>query len=108
MMSFQAAIRSGFQNYANFKGRASRSAYWWWALFSVVAQFVSSGYSDSLAIIISLVLICPSLAVGWRRMHDTGHGGFWAIVPIVNIIFSLTPSQLSENKYGPPPPPRSV
>jgi uncharacterized membrane protein YhaH (DUF805 family) len=107
-MSFQAAIRSAFQNYADFKGRASRSAYWWWILFSAIVQFATSGLSDLVSIIISLALVIPSLALGWRRMHDAGHGGFWSIVPFVNLVFALTPSQQSENKYGPPPPPRSL
>ena len=108
MMSFQAAVRSGFQNFANFKGRASRSAYWWWVLFSAIVQFASSGYSESLSLIISLVLVIPSLSLSWRRMHDSGHNGFWSIVPIVNLVFAFTPSQQSENKYGPPPLPRSL
>jgi uncharacterized membrane protein YhaH (DUF805 family) len=107
-MSLQAAIRSGFQNFANFKGRASRSAYWWWVLFSAIVQFASSGYSDTLSLIVSLVLVIPSLSLSWRRMHDSGHNGFWSIVPIVNLVFALTSSQQSENKYGPPPPPRSL
>ena len=108
MMSFQAAIRSGFQNFANFTGRASRSAYWWWVLFSAIVQFVSSGISDSLSIIVSLALVLPSLALSWRRMHDSGHHGLWSICPIVNLVFALTPGQSAENKYGPPPPPRSL
>lgn len=107
-MSFLAAIRSGFQNYANFNGRASRSAYWWWVLFSAIVQFAVSGYSDTVSLIFSLSLAVPSLALGWRRMHDTDHGGFWSIIPFVNLVFALTPSQQSANKYGPPPPPRSL
>jgi len=108
MMSFQAAIRSGIQNFANFKGRASRSAYWWWVLFSAIVQYIASASSDSLSIIVSIVLILPSLTISWRRMHDVGHSGFWSIIPIVNLVFALTPGQQSANKYGPPPPPRSL
>jgi uncharacterized membrane protein YhaH (DUF805 family) len=107
-MSFQAAIRSGFQNFANFKGRASRPAYWWWFLFSVIVQLGASSLSDSLSLIVSLALIIPSLSLSWRRMHDSGHNGWWTICPIVNLVFALTPSQLFANEYGPPPPPRSL
>jgi len=35
-MTFQEAIQSGFQNYANFNGRSQRSAYWWWQLFCIL------------------------------------------------------------------------
>jgi uncharacterized membrane protein YhaH (DUF805 family) len=47
-MNFQTAIRSGFQNYANFKGRASRAEYWWWVLFTVIAGGVASAIHSSL------------------------------------------------------------
>ncbi len=32
-MGFVDAIKSGFSNYVNFSGRASRSEYWFWVLF---------------------------------------------------------------------------
>ena len=35
-MGFGAAVRSGFSNYATFSGRARRSEFWWWYLFSVL------------------------------------------------------------------------
>lgn len=108
MMSFQSAIRSGFQNFKDFTGRASRSAYWWWVLFSAIVQFALSGFGDSLSVLVSLALLIPSLALGWRRMHDSGHNGFWSIIPIVNLVFALMPSEQMANRYGPPPPPRSL
>ena len=39
-MNFGEAITSGFQNYANFSGRAQRSAFWYWALFCFLAGLV--------------------------------------------------------------------
>jgi hypothetical protein len=39
-------------------------------------------------------------------MHDTDHRGWWVIVPIVNLVFSLQKSDPSLNRFGPPPPPR--
>ncbi len=35
-VGFGEAISRGFSNYANFSGRASRSEYWWWALFNFI------------------------------------------------------------------------
>ena len=35
-MTFGAAIKSGFQNLTNFKGRARRSEFWWFYLFLVL------------------------------------------------------------------------
>ena len=71
-MSFVAAIQSGFRNYVKFKGRATRSEYWWWTLFTLVIQaasFIFAGLGD----LLSLAVLVPSIAVAIRRMHDTNH-----------------------------------
>ena len=39
-MNFTQAISSGFQNYFNFQGRASKSAFWFWMLFVVIYAVV--------------------------------------------------------------------
>ena len=105
-MSLVAAIQSGFRNYVNFKGRAARSEYWWWALFTLVIQSaVSLAFSD-LGDLISLAVLAPSIAVAIRRMHDTDRRGWWILVPIANLVFALQRSQPTENRFGPPPPPR--
>ena len=106
-MSFASAIRSGFANYANFKGRAARREYWWWALFTVLVQAVVSTINDDLGNVASLALLLPSVAVAVRRMHDTDRRGWWMLVPIVNLVFALQKSQPVENRFGPPPPPRA-
>ena len=107
-MSFVAAVQSGFRNYVNFKGRATRSEYWWWALFTLVIQAaVTFAFSD-LGDLISLVVLAPSIAVAIRRMHDTNHRGWWMLFPIVNLILALRAGDAGENRFGPPPPPRSL
>ena len=74
-MNFQAAVQSGFSNYANFRGRACRSEFWWWQLFLVLAGIA--------------VTIIPDLAVTVRRLHDTDSSGWWillALIPLVGLI----------------------
>ncbi|NBO81113.1 MAG: DUF805 domain-containing protein [Actinobacteria bacterium] len=105
-MSFIDAIKSGFRNYANFKGRAGRSEYWWWVLFTVLVETAASGFGDSLGGLVTIALLLPSLAVGVRRMHDTNHRGWWILFPIVNLIFLVSKSDTVENRFGPPPPPK--
>ena len=97
-MSFVNAIKSGFRNYINFKGRASRAQYWWWTLFSVIVNFAlpSDGGLNSIA---SAVILLPTIAITIRRMHDTDHVGWWMLFPIVNIVLSLRRGTLNENRF---------
>ena len=105
-MNFQTAIRSGFQNYTNFKGRASRAEYWWWALFTVILSILLSSISDSFGNLGSLVTLLPSIAVAIRRMHDVDRVGWFVLVPIYNLILVLRRGDAGENRFGPPPPPK--
>lgn len=85
-VTFQQAIELFFKNYAVFNGRASRSEYWWVALFTFLVNAVlnglarSIGDSGSMALTVvsslwSLAILVPSLAICWRRLHDTGRPG---------------------------------
>jgi len=76
-MSFVDAIKSGFRNYARFRGRAGRSEYWWFFLFTVLAQTVASSISDDFGNLVGLAVFLPGLAVHVRRLHDTGRSGWW-------------------------------
>ena len=105
-MNFVDSIKSGFRNYATFSGRASRSEYWWLTLFTLLVTAAASGFGDALSSLVSVALFLPSIAVGVRRMHDTDHRGWWVIVPIVNLVFSLKASDPNLNRFGPPPPPK--
>ena len=104
-MNFQTAIRSGFQNYAHFQGRASRSEYWWWALFTVILSLLLSAVHESLGNLGTIVTLLPSIAVAVRRVHDVDRAGWFVLVPIYNLILVLRRSDSGENRFGPPPPP---
>ena len=107
-MSFGAAIQSFFKNYANFKGRARRSEFWYSLLFvgvvAVVLDLVMPGTPTVLpdgtpvpaigllASLWQLAVIVPGLAVAWRRLHDVDKGGpyyFMALIPFVGAILLL-------------------
>jgi uncharacterized membrane protein YhaH (DUF805 family) len=117
-MSFTDAIKSGFDHYAKFDGRASRSMFWWWVLFYVLvlvaANILDAAIFDSspiLSSVASLGLLLPNLSVSIRRLHDTNRTGWWILIGLIPIIgfivllvFYLQDSDAGENKYGPPPP----
>ena len=39
-MTFGQSIKHVFGNYATFQGRASRSEFWWWYLFTSIVSFI--------------------------------------------------------------------
>jgi uncharacterized membrane protein YhaH (DUF805 family) len=41
-MNFQQAVQSGFSKYVNFRGRASRSEFWWFQLFLLLGGVVAA------------------------------------------------------------------
>ena len=99
------AISTCFQKYATFEGRASRSEFWFFTLFyliiSVLAGIVEGVTGiTGLSYVPFLAMVVPSIAVGCRRMHDTGRSGWFQLVPIYNLILACTPSNPGTNKYG--------
>jgi uncharacterized membrane protein YhaH (DUF805 family) len=100
------------RKYAVFKGRARRTEFF---CFSIIANafiisfdkifnlFGEESLLSYIGLIPSLALIVPILAVGWRRMHDSGKNGFYYLIPIYNIILMFKAGDTGENKYGPDP-----
>ena len=78
-MNFSKAIKSGFSNYANFKGRASRIELLWWLLFSTLVNFIP---------FVALITLIPSISIMVRRFHDTNRSGwnYWWCFTIIGMI----------------------
>jgi uncharacterized membrane protein YhaH (DUF805 family) len=129
-IGFGGAVARGFKKYATFAGRASRSEYWWWALFTFITYLVLGLATYALGIATSrdggrtpgllalpliilfavffLGIIVPTLALTVRRLHDAGYSGLFALlllVPYVGsliiMIFALLPSSPAGAKYDP-------
>lgn len=79
-MNFQEAIQSVLSKYATFNGRASRSEYWWYFLFTVIVSIILGAISDTLSNIFNLAVFLPGLAVLVRRLHDVGKSGWYALL----------------------------
>ncbi len=101
------------ENYVNFTGRARRAEFWWYFLANVIISIVLNvidlaiGF-QLLTLIYSLAVLLPGIAVGIRRLHDTGKSGWWlliALIPLVGIIvlivFWATDGEPGPNQYGP-------
>ncbi|MFI7576551.1 DUF805 domain-containing protein [Micromonospora sp. NPDC049497] len=122
-MSFIDAIKSVLTQYVGFKGRARRSEYWWFALFSFLVSLVA-GFLDGvlgmslgeggslgvLGLIVSLALLLPTLAVAVRRLHDTDKSGWWLLIglvpfvgAIVLLVFFVKDGTPGTNRFGDDP-----
>ena len=141
-MNMIESIKTVFSKYATFSGRAIKSEFWWWVLFLFIIQMVLSilmfGSIDTeammsddptsamsamtgiysspvgiLSIVWGLATLVPTLAVGTRRLHDSGLSGWWqllwiaTIIPLLGLLILIAMLYLfmrgsteGENKYG--------
>ena len=89
-MNFKNTIKTCLKDkYANFKGRASRSEFWFFYLFLVIGYAISiSTIFISIKLLIGtmsifvLAMIIPSLAVTVRRLHDINKSGWFILLPL--------------------------
>ena len=108
-MSCGESIKHCFKNYASFKGRASRSEYWYFYLFTILVLFVIAMLSAVLYSLVLLGLLLPFITVLTRRLHDTGRSGVKVLIlfiPFIGSIFLLIwlckAGDKTANKFGPP------
>lgn len=96
-MNFGTAISTCMGKYATFSGRASRSEFWWFYLFTVLLSWAASitgsamyGAMDPMAslpgAIVSLALLLPVLSAGCRRLHDIGKSGWWQLIMLIPLL----------------------
>lgn len=90
---FIDAISICLSKYATFSGRASRSEYWYWAIFSNLLQLSISflegffaGRQTAFGWIVVIILFLPSIAVGARRLHDIDRSGWWQFLIIIPVV----------------------
>jgi uncharacterized membrane protein YhaH (DUF805 family) len=119
-MNFWQAIASGFTQYVTFGGRASRSEFWYWFLFSLlgglVTEMLDSAFfgtsipsASPLNGIFNLILFLPSLAIEVRRLHDINRTGWWLLIAFTILgIFLLwywacKKGTDGPNRFGPDP-----
>ena len=118
MMSFGDSVRNClFNNYVGFNGRASRSEYWFWVLFTILISIVTGiidGFVFGLEFddpawisdITNLIFLLPGLSVSVRRLHDVGQSGWWIlsaifILPILLLLFWMViEGDSNANEYG--------
>jgi uncharacterized membrane protein YhaH (DUF805 family) len=98
------AISICLSKYATFTGRASRSEYWYFFLFTIiigVAAGIVAGLmgSEVVGYAIQAAFWIPGLAVSIRRMHDVDKSGWFILIPIYSFILAVTPGTVGSNRF---------
>lgn len=115
-------IKTVYQKYAVFEGRAQRAEYWYFALFYIIAYAVLGLIDGSLmrpedelqwgilTSVFTLGTLVPSIAVSVRRLHDTDRSGWWLLlvfVPLIGqlvvLVFTILDGTHGANRFGPDP-----
>ena len=98
------AVSACMSKYSTFTGRASRSEYWYFTLFTFIAVIISSIIggimgSDLLGYAAQIALFIPGISVSVRRMHDVDKSGWFVLVPIYSFSLAVTPSTIGPNRF---------
>lgn len=92
------------------EGRISMKTYW----LRLLICLIISGAVGSLTIILSVIgmaltgitnfiLSIFMIIQGVKRMHDVDKSGWFLLIPLVNLIFCLTPGTNGPNRFGEDP-----
>jgi uncharacterized membrane protein YhaH (DUF805 family) len=131
-VGFGEAIKHGLRDWLVYRGRASRSGYWWFILFTVIVQVAlaviiavipASGSTAApsvpiagllviialLFVIVAIYMALAELALLVRRLHDTGRSGWWVLIglvplvgPIIVLVFTLLEGTPGPSRYDLP------
>lgn len=94
-MDFGEAIISCFRKSFRISGRASRSEFWFWMLFTVLGGFglglleamiLPIEAMGSLSAIFALLIMFPNFTVHVRRLHDVDRSGWWMLLNLVPLV----------------------
>ena len=115
-MGYEKAVSVCYKKYATFKGRASRSEFWWFNLHVCLMMILAMvgeywfGTDGILYCIVCLVLILPSLSCSVRRLHDKDKSGWWLLVEfipliggIVLLVWFISVGNFGKNHFGDDP-----
>ncbi|MDD9883623.1 MAG: DUF805 domain-containing protein [Gammaproteobacteria bacterium] len=90
------AIRTCLVKFFDFRGRASRSEFWWFFLFTSILFVLDDLFPDSyrtLSFFLLMLIEVPLCAVAVRRLHDVNRSGWWILSyahhPVTSIAIGL-------------------
>ena len=94
-LDFGSSISICFKKYFDFKGRATRSEFWYFALFYSIVYFLISIGTISIpelhiiSFLFFLLTFFPYIAVTTRRLHDRNRSGWWQLMVLLPFVGSI-------------------
>ncbi len=82
-VSFPDAIKTAFNKYVDFTGRARRSEYWWFFLFVQLVVNLPNlvpVVGPMISLVAWVATIIPSISMATRRLHDIDRTGWWQLL----------------------------
>jgi len=113
-MNFLESLQVCYKKVFNYRGRASRSEYWWFQLYFTLFAILTFSLVDQtlgqVLVVLWLFNYLPLLAAGIRRFHDMNQSGWmvlWSLIPLVGgfivLIMLAGEGTKGKNKFGPKP-----
>lgn len=101
-MDFAGAIKAAFQNYANFRGVATRPAFWYWRLFIFIVS-IATTFIPLLGSLTSIAFLLPDVAVSIRRSRDAGFSAWLQLLWLLPFgsLFYATPQLVIAGQNNP-------
>ncbi|PHR58599.1 MAG: DUF805 domain-containing protein [Robiginitomaculum sp.] len=105
-MGFVEAVKSGYSNYLNYKGRASRSEYWWFSLFFMGVYIILVSLTAAVPALAFLAgafylgSLIPFIMLAIRRMHDSDHAGWFCLIPLYSLYLAIIKGTDGPNRFG--------
>lgn len=114
-MDFTSSIKTVYSKYATFKGRASRSEFWWFILYQIIILLLmriflillflvllpsfEKQYSVSTYLIAAktfkFIHFIPITMLTIRRFHDINRSGWWQIPSLLTLFQEIDLSKLN-------------
>lgn len=118
-MTYSNAIKSYFKRFLDFKGRSTRSEFWWPIITIYIITFVTvlsvsaisspEPWSNLILLLWVVINILPAVAISVRRLHDMNATGWWYLLNfvffggVILLIWFCYSGTVGDNKYGKDP-----
>ena len=111
-MNFIESIQTCYKKFFDFSGRASKSEYWWFQLYTIIIYGMQFVFQGDLVLVFSILVIAniiPLYAAGVRRLHDTDKSGWMvliSVIPLIGlyiIVLLIADGTKGKNRFGPKP-----